>query len=158
VNPEERKSRVITGLRVVAVATVVLAASPAFAQGGEAAGRIKIVAGSVAVVRGGADVPAQVGQPVFETDILRTGQDGRVGLTLKDDTRVSLGPASELRIDAFRFAPGEGRFALVLRFVRGVAGYISGRLAKLAPDAVRLETPAAIVGVRGTTVAIRVTP
>jgi hypothetical protein len=34
--------------------------------------------------------------------------------------------------------------------------YVSGKIAKLAPDAVRLETPAAIVGVRGTTVAVRV--
>jgi len=38
-----------------------------------------------------------------------------------------------------------------------VAGYISGRIAKLAPNAVKLETPAAIVGVRGTSLAIRVT-
>jgi hypothetical protein len=43
----------------------------------------------------------------------------------------------------------------VLKFVRGIAAYVSGRIATLSPDAVRLETPAAIVGVRGTTVAIR---
>ena len=43
-----------------------------------------------------------------------------------------------------------------LKFVRGVTTYVSGRIAKLSPDAVRLETPAAIVGVRGTTLAIRV--
>jgi hypothetical protein len=47
--------------------------------------------------------------------------------------------------------------ALVLRVVRGMAAYVSGRIAKLAPDSIRLETPAAIVGVRGTTVAMRVT-
>jgi hypothetical protein len=47
---------------------------------------------------------------------------------------------------------------MVLNFVRGVAGYISGRMAKLAPDSIRLETPAAIVGVRGTTVAVQVEP
>jgi hypothetical protein len=47
---------------------------------------------------------------------------------------------------------------MVLNFVRGVAAYVSGRMAKLAPDSVRLETPAAIVGVRGTTVAINVGP
>jgi len=34
---------------------------------------------------------------------------------------------------------------------------VSGQIAKLAPDAVRLETPAAIVGVRGTTLGIEVT-
>ena len=44
------------------------------------------------------------------------------------------------------------------QFVSGVATYVSGRIAKLAPDSIRLETPAAIVGVRGTTLAINVQP
>jgi hypothetical protein len=43
-----------------------------------------------------------------------------------------------------------------LKFVEGVAVYVSGKIAKLAPDAVRLETPAAIVGVRGTTIGVDV--
>jgi len=47
---------------------------------------------------------------------------------------------------------------LVLKFVQGAAAYVSGRIAKLAPDSIRLETPAAIVGVRGTSLAIRVQP
>ena len=65
-------------------------------------------------------------------------------------------PDSEVRLERYMYAPGEGGFAMVLKFARGVAAYVSGRMAKLAPDAIRLETPSAIVGVRGTTVAIRV--
>ena len=93
---------------------------------------------------------------MFESDRVRTGAGGRVGLMLRDDTRVAIGPQSEVRVEAFRYAPAEGRLALALRFVQGVAVYVSGKIAKLAPDAVRLETPAAIVGVRGTTVAVQV--
>ena len=51
-----------------------------------------------------------------------------------------------------------GRLGLVLNFVRGIAVYVSGKIAKLAPDSIRLETPGAIVGVRGTTVAVQVVP
>ena len=138
---------------------LVLAATPAFASGQQqeptAAGRIKIASGSVFIVRAGATIPAQPGQFVFEADVLRTGADGRLGLTLKDDTRLSLGPSSEIHLDRFAFAPAEGRLGFVLNVVKGVAAYVSGRIAKLSPDAVRLETPAAIVGVRGTTVVIR---
>jgi hypothetical protein len=132
-----------------------LAASPALAQP-TAAGRIKVASGSAFIVRGGDQVPAQAGQILFESDTLRTGADGRLGITLKDDTRVSLGPASEVRVDRFAYEPAESHMALVLRVVRGVAAYVSGRIAKLAPDAVRLETPSAIVGVRGTTIALRI--
>ena len=92
---------------------------------------------------------------MYESDVLRTGADGKVGITLKDDTRVSLGPSSEVRLDKFVYSPAQGNLALALKFVHGVAAYVSGRIAKLSPDAVRLETPAAIVGVRGTTLAIR---
>jgi hypothetical protein len=144
-------------MRVTVCAVVLmLAAVPAFAQERAAAGRIKIASGSVFIVRANDTVPARAGKLVFEADTLRTGDDGRIGITLKDDTRLSLGPNSEVRLDRFAFAPADGRLAFVLKVVQGVAGYVSGQIARIAPDAVRLETPSAIVGVRGTTVVIRV--
>jgi hypothetical protein len=144
--------RVWFGARVVVAAT-----SPVFAQQPQAAaGRIKVASGSAFIVRAGALLPAQAGAMVFEADGLKTGADGRLGITLKDETRVSLGPGSEVRLDRFLFVPAEGRLGLVLNVVRGVMAYVSGRIAKLAPDSIRLETPAAVVGVRGTTIALRV--
>ena len=141
------------------VVFVVAASTPAFAQSAaSAAGRIKVTSGSAYIVRAGGTMPAQVGDVVFESDELRTGADGTLGVTLKDDTRVSLGPSSAVRLERFVYAPAEGGLGLVLTFVRGVAAYVSGRIAKLAPDSIRLETPAAIVGVRGTSLAIRVEP
>jgi hypothetical protein len=137
---------------------VLVAATPALGQQPSVAGRIKVVSGSAFIVRKSGLIPARAGEAVFEADGLRTGVDGRIGVTLKDDTRVSLGPSSEVRLERFVFAPADGRLGLVLKIVRGVTAYVSGRIAKLAPDAVRLETPAAIVGVRGTTLAIRVGP
>ncbi len=143
------------GIGSVAVALLIASGSPALAQP-SGAGTVKVISGSVFIVRDGGAVPAKLGQAVFETDALRTGADGKVGVTLKDDTRVSLGPNSEVRLQRFVYSPAEGSLGLVLQFVRGAAAYVSGRIAKLAPDSIRLETPAAIVGVRGTTLAIRV--
>jgi hypothetical protein len=108
------------------------------------------------VIRGNTSAPATAGQALFESDALRTGADGKVGITLADDTRVSLGPGSEARLDQFVYSPAEGNVGLVLKIVRGLVAYVSGRIAKLSPDAVKLETPNAIVGVRGTTLALRV--
>src|SRR5688572_27276577 len=141
--------------RWIGVCVLTVLAGPAFAQQ-PAAGRIKLASGDVFLVRGGDEMPARVGQEVFESDSLRTGSEGRLGITLNDDTRVSLGPGSEVRLRSFLFTPAEGRLGLVLNFVRGMAVYVSGKIAKLAPDSIRLETPGAIVGVRGTTVAIQV--
>jgi hypothetical protein len=137
---------------------LMLAAAPAFAQQPVAAGHIKVVSGSAFIVRDGGLVTAEAGQPVYESDSLRTAADGRIGITLNDDTRVSLGPGSEVRLDRFAYAPAEGQVGFVLKIARGVVAYVSGRIAKLSPDSIRLETPAAIVGVRGTTLAVRVLP
>ena len=150
-------SNSIATLALFAGALFLSAAEPVAAQQhAPVAGRIKVASGSVFVIRAGAQLPTSVGDVLFESDSVRTGADGRLGLTLKDETRVSLGPSTEVRIDTFRFAPADSSLAIALTFVRGVVGYVSGRIAKLAPDAVRLQTPSAIIGVRGTTLAVRV--
>jgi hypothetical protein len=137
---------------------ILVLGTPVMAQQPSPAGHVKTAAGSAVIVRLNSTIPAVPGAPVFATDALRTGADGSVGVTMQDDTRVSIGPGSEVRLERYVYAPGEDRFGMVLNFVRGVAAYVSGRMAKLAPDSIRLETPAAIVGVRGTTIAIRVDP
>ena len=147
----------MASLRSIAGAVVVVM-FPVWASAADpaAAGRIKVVSGSVFIVRAAGTIQATAGQELFEADTLRTGADGRVGITLNDDTRISLGPGSEARLDQFVYAPAERRGGLVLKVVRGLIAYVSGRIAKLSPDAVKLETPNAIVGVRGTTLVLRV--
>ena len=137
---------------------ILLAATPLQAEQPAPAGRVKTVSGSAFIVRQSGTVPARAGDAVFASDALRTAADGTVGVTLQDDTRISLGPSSEVRLERYVYAPGEGGLGMVLNFVRGVSAYVSGRMAKLAPNSIRLETPGAIVGVRGTTVAVRVDP
>ncbi|HXJ81421.1 MAG TPA: FecR domain-containing protein [Candidatus Methylomirabilis sp.] len=113
-------------------------------------GIVKMAEGTAVVQRGDQTLAASAGLALQEGDVLRTGADGRLGVVLRDDTRVSLGPETEIRIDRFLFAPAQGQLALVLKMARGVAAYVSGKIAKLSPDAVHVETPVAIVGVRGT--------
>jgi hypothetical protein len=140
----------------LAVAVLLASALPASAQGPAVVGRIKSVSGSVTIVRASGTVAAGAGQPLHQSDSVRTGADGQVGITLKDETRLALGPNTDVRLDQFLYSPGQGQLRLVMRIARGLVAYVSGRIAKLAPDAVRLETPSAILGVRGTRMVIRV--
>ena len=139
-----------------ALSLFVFSAAPVFAQ--VVAGRVKTVTGTVVLIRQKVEIPAKAGELLFEADGLRTGADGRIAVTLKDETRLSIGPNSDVRLDRFVYAPGEGRLGFTLMIARGLLAYVSGRIAKLSPDAVRLETPAAILGVRGTRLAIQVDP
>jgi hypothetical protein len=136
---------------VAALCTVLLALVLGTAEGASTVvGFVKVVDGMATVARGDQTLPPRPGLALEEGDILRTGADGHLGVVLRDDTRISLGPDTEVRIDRFVYAPAQGQLALVLKMARGVAAYISGKIAQLSPDAVRIETPVAIVGVRGT--------
>jgi hypothetical protein len=126
-----------------------LAAVPVVAQG-QPAGYVKVVMGTATIVRSSGEVQARPGDAVYENDRLRTSANGRLGVTLKDDTRVALGPDSAIDLSEFKFSPAEGQLGLVMRLLRGVAEFVTGRIAELKPEAVRIQTPASIVGVRGT--------
>jgi hypothetical protein len=128
--------------------------SPASASPAVAA--IQKASGTATVVRQGYSLAASAGLEVQEKDTLRTGADGSIGVVFKDDTVLSLGPESVLVIDEFVFAPRQGRFSIVLRMLKGTAGYLSGLISKLAPESARFETPTASIGIRGTQFVVRV--
>jgi len=118
-------------------------------------GRIKVSRGQVAVERAGATLPAAVGTRVQASDTIRTGDDGSVGITMDDDSLLSAGPNTVLVLDRYAFDPttNQGRFDTALN--KGTLAVISGRIAKQSPDAMTVRTPTAILGVRGTTFAVR---
>src|SRR5262245_45570039 len=96
---------------VALVFVLLLSSTLVHGQQPAGAGRIKSVSGAAFVIRQRSEIPAQLGQVVFEADGLKTGSDGRLGLTMNDDTRVALGPDSEIRLNRFLYVPAEGRLA-----------------------------------------------
>jgi hypothetical protein len=113
-------------------------------------GQVKIAKGQVTIERQGKTLPAVVGARLQNSDRIRTGADGSVGITMDDDSLLSAGPYSELSLDQYVFdaTTNQGRFDASLN--KGTLAVISGRIAKQAPDAMTVRTPTAILGVRGT--------
>jgi hypothetical protein len=131
--------------------------SPTAVMAAEDAGRVKVVSGPVTIERDGRSLPASVGARVMQSDTLRTGAGGAVGVTLLDNTLLSAGPNSVLVIEQFVFnsTTHQGRLDAGLR--RGTLSMVSGKLAKQSPDAVRVITPSAVLGARGTEFHVKVT-
>ncbi len=119
-------------------------------------GTLQKVSGTAAIVRQDQVLAARAGLEIKANDSLRTDNDGSIGVVFHDDTSLSLGPGSVLVIDEFVYAPRQGKFSLVFRMIKGTAVYLSGLIAKLAPESVHFVTPAASVGVRGTKFAVKV--
>ena len=119
-------------------------------------GIIKSLAGDVSIARNDRTVKAADNMRLQKGDQIRTGGNGKVGLIFEDDTVISLGPNSMIAIDDFLFQPNEKRLSFIARIIQGTVSYLSGQIAKLAPNQARLETPHATVGMRGTHVLVKV--
>lgn len=135
----------------ISIAVSCLPGSQAFAAD---IGQIKVSRGSVTIERGGQSLPADPGARLQTSDVVRTGSDGSVGITMTDNSLLSAGPNSILALDRYDFdsTTNQGHFEASLR--RGTLAVVSGRLAKQSPDAMTVHTPLAILGVRGTEFAV----
>jgi hypothetical protein len=133
-----------------------LLAATAWAAEGETIGSIKSLQGQATVVRNQQSLPAQVGMMLAKSDFLRTGASSTLGVILRDDTVLSLGPNSEVALTDFAFSPHEGKLSLVTRLIRGTAAFLTGQIGRLSPQSVRFETPVATIGIRGTRFAVKI--
>jgi hypothetical protein len=118
-------------------------------------GFVKTLSGTATVTHGAIANAAALAMAVYEDDRLETGGDGELGVTFRDNTRISLGPDSRIELKRFVFKPAVEEYGFILRLAYGTLEYISGLTAKLAPDAMSIETPGFTVGARGTRLLVR---
>lgn len=146
-------------MRKTVLASIVFTLATAqAATAAEPIGYVKIVTGSASVVRTGAERNLTVGSPLFEDDLLKTGKESSLGITMKDGTMLSAGPETELLLDKYAYAPKAGQLGFVARVSQGTLDFVSGMLGKLAPESVAIETPTGVIGMRGTHFVVRVAP
>jgi hypothetical protein len=119
-------------------------------------GTVKIARGQVSIERGGASLPAGVGARLQAADVVATGSDGAVGITMNDDTLLSAGANSRVSLDRYAHDPSTNQGRLDVSLNRGTIAVISGRIANQSTDAMTVRTPTAILGVRGTEFAVKV--
>jgi hypothetical protein len=148
--------RLLTVRRVRATLLVLVYLASSAWSAESIAGSVKTVQGGAVVRRGQQTIPATVGMHLQVNDVLQTSADGSLGAILQDGTGIGLGPNTELKIDSFIYEPAAGKLGLILRLARGVMAYFSGRIAKLAPGAVTVETPVGVMGLRGTHMAVSI--
>lgn len=136
-----------------------VSASPgAVATVGGLAGVVKRSEGDVSLERNGQRQPAAAGMAVMTGDTLRTGPGAAVGITLRDDTLMTLGPDGELVINSFAFDATTHDGNLLTSLWRGTLHMITGLIAKKAPEQVNVRTRTVVLGARGTEFIVETQP
>lgn len=134
---------------------VLFSVPPASADGPQI-GQVKTVSGQAVIVRNGASLPAKSGDPLYEKDTIQTGADSSIGVTFIDNTTMSTGPNSEVALEEYRFDSSNFNGAMLADMRKGTLTMVSGDIARSSPGNMKVKTPAAILGVRGTRFAIEV--
>ena len=147
--------RLGAGLLLALAIIVGLAGHPADAQDGSVGVVVKL-SGTAAAVREGSTVALALGDPIFVGDRLETGADGGLGVTLKDNSLLSLGPSSAFELTDFVLDPVAESFALHGRIINGSMVVTTGEIGDIAPENVTFETPYGVIGIRGTRFAVTV--
>src|SRR5579871_4088712 len=90
-------------LRLLRHTAAAFACLCAFAAHAAEIGQIKIAKGQVTVERAGQSIPATPGLRLQASDVVKTGADGSVGITMTDNSLLSAGPKSVLSLDQYAF-------------------------------------------------------
>ena len=127
-------------LGLLLLSTVVWAAPETIGTLAEAQGRVEING-----------TPTSAGAELRLGMRVVTGADGRAVLKFLDGQTVNLNPSSVFWIKNYRYAkdkPQDNRSSLEL--LKGGMRFISGAMSKESPEAIRIDTPVATLGIRGT--------
>jgi hypothetical protein len=138
-----------------------MVAAPLLALSGIAAAAAATPAGEVMVATGvvTAQTPAgetrtlAKGSALFERDRIKTAEKSFAMLRLADDTRIAVRPNSEFVLE--KFDQRAGQETEELRLIKGGLRALTGSVGRQKPEAVKLNTPYASIGIRGTDFAAR---
>lgn len=137
-------------------AAALLLIAPLHAMATDGIGKIRTATGESYIERGGERMKAEVGAVLEQKDLIETGADGTVGVTFNDNTVMSAGPNSSVSMEEYRFDPVNLKGSFLAKLGKGTLSVVSGDIARGSPSAMRVRTPSAILGVRGTRFLVRV--
>lgn len=149
-----------SGLRIRFIAMLAACLTLATAQcvAAQRVGVLKNLEGEVTVLRVGQRQPALSGAVVQEGDRIITGAKGAAALTLVDGTVLTVGPNSSLDLTHHVYDPTSQQGSLLLNLLQGTLRMITGAMAKTNPELIKVTTPTAVVGVRGTDFIVEANP
>ena len=130
---------------VVAALGLIVIAGPAAAI--EASGHAVAVLRTTSASGPGGERTLAAKGPVFSGDVINTDRRGTAQLLFADDTKMVIGPNSQVTIDKFVFQGASTASSFAINALRGSFRFITGKSAKTVYS---IETPTASIGVRGT--------
>jgi len=87
-----------------------------------------------------------VGSGVHANETVKTGSSGQAGLRFNDQSNLSVGHSSQVRLDKFVYDPNKGTGSTAIEVTRGTFRFSTGSQNK---GEVKIKTPYGTLGTRG---------
>ncbi|MBR1092685.1 cadherin-like domain-containing protein, partial [Bradyrhizobium manausense] len=120
------------------------------AVAGKVVGHVAKMTGSASIVRNGVTIVANVGDAIYQNDVVQTGSNSTIGLVLDDGSTFNLSANARFLLNDLSYDPNSTSNSLFLTLVQGAASFVAGQVAKTGD--MRVATPVASIGIRGTAV------
>jgi hypothetical protein len=95
---------------------------------------------------GGTTQSISTGANVYSNEVVRTGNASVADLKFIDETTMSIGPISEIRLDKFVYDPSGSAGSVVIEATKGAFRFVTG---KQDTKVYQIKTPYGTLGIRG---------
>ncbi|MCA3160279.1 MAG: FecR domain-containing protein [Burkholderiales bacterium] len=142
-----------------AIVLIMLSCVPwGHAVASDAVGQTLVTRGSVTIAMPGkAPIALKTKDHVFRDGTIATGEDGAAQIRFIDGTMLTIGRDSAVKIDDFIIPRDSSPGLFVIDLAKGYFRFVTGLIAKKDPKTVRIGTPFATIGVRGSAATVMVT-
>jgi hypothetical protein len=131
------------------------APSPApAAAADEPIGNVATLTGSATVTRNKTSTPLHLQDDIFQSDLLQTQANSALGVTFNDATTFNLTASATITVDSYVYEDGGKQNGALFDVARGTVAFVAAAVAHTGD--MRISTPSATLGIRGTTGLIEV--
>ncbi|WP_245333676.1 FecR family protein [Bradyrhizobium guangdongense] len=120
----------------------------------EPIGNVATVTGIATVIRDRNSYPLRVRDDIYLNDIVQTSSNSSLGITFNDATTFNLSASARIAIDDYVYEEGGRQNAAIFDVGKGTVAFVAAAVAKTGD--MKITTPTATLGIRGTTGVVEV--
>ncbi|MET4275418.1 hypothetical protein ABIB68_001371 [Bradyrhizobium sp. F1.2.2] len=115
----------------------------------EPIGNVATVTGIATVIRDKNSYPLRVRDDIYLNDVVQTSSNSSLGITFDDATTFNLSASTKITIDTYVYEDGGKHNAGIFDIGKGTVAFVAAAVAKTGD--MKITTPTATLGIRGTT-------
>src|SRR4051812_371156 len=100
------------------------------AAASEPIGSVASIQGSATVARGSTTSALKTNDNVFQGDVLQTGSNGTLAVTLEDETTFTLSASTRMTMDEYAYQSNGKKNAGAYNVLRGTVAFVAGQVAR----------------------------